>query len=400
LIICPASAIYQWVDEFNIWLNKPCITLNNVKNRISYLDEYWTNGLVLSYGLLKETKKTKGLVPYVQKHMPDAIILDEAHRIKDPNSANTRAVFKTINCPVKIALTGTPAPNKPQEIYSILHWLYPKKFKGYWSFIDYFFEKETKYSKTHTYTEIGGFQPGKDTMLQTFLASISTERKRREVMPWLPEKDYQKIRLPATKEQLKYLSELKEYYTTENIQVQGILDRLVRYRQICLHPVLIGLKGNSPKLEWLKEYIEDYPKKPIIIFSKFTSFLKILNSELLEEKGLIIGETPIKKRNELKLAFQSGKINLLLINIDAGKEALTLDRAEVAIFTDKYPPVGDIMQAEDRFISTTEDKASKPHTIIELMIKDTYDEQLYKLLEQRKSATDIINDYKKYLKGV
>jgi hypothetical protein len=58
------------------------------------------------------------------------------------------------------------------------------------------------------------------------------------------------------------------------------------------------------------------------------------------------------------------------------------------------------MQAEDRFISTTEDKASKPHTIIELMIKDTYDEQLYKLLEQRKSATDIINDYKKYLKGV
>jgi SNF2 family DNA or RNA helicase len=219
-------------------------------------------------------------------------------------------------------------------------------------------------------------------------------------MPWLPDKDYQQIKLPATTAQLKYLNELQQYFTTEGIQVQGILDRLIRYRQICLHPGLLNLKGNSPKLDWLKTYLDNNPDKPVIVFSKFTSFLKILDTELLEKKGLIIGDTPIEKRNQLKLDFQCGKINLLLINTDAGKEALTLDRAEVAIFTDKYPPIGDILQAEDRFIATTEDKKDKPHTIIELMIKDTYDEQLYKLIEQRKSSVDIINDYKKYLKGV
>ena len=88
---------------------------------------------------------------------------------------------------------------------------------------------------------------------------------------------------------------------------------------------------------------------------------------------------------------------MLLINLDAGKESLTLDRAETAIFTDKYPPAGDIQQAEDRFVATTEAKANKPHLIIELMIKGTYDEDLYKLVQKNIRETDIINDYKKYL---
>jgi SNF2 family DNA or RNA helicase len=402
LIICPASATYQWVEEYERWMNKSCITMHNTNSRELYLDKHWTNGFVISYGLLKQTVRAKGLINYITTHMPDAIILDEAHRIKDPKSANARAVFQTIKCPIRIALTGTPAPNKLEEIFSILHWLYPTKFKSYWTFIDNYFQKEIKYGQGgRKYIDIGGFQEGKELVLQKFLDTISTQRKRKEVMPWLPEKDYEKIRLEPTKEQKKYITELENYFCVEDIQVQGVLDRLIRVRQICLHPKLLNLKGTSPKIEWIKEYLSDYPEKPVIIFSKFTSFLKILDTELEKEKGLIIGETPIEKRNELKLAFQSGKINLLLINIDAGKEALTLDRAETTIFTDKYPPVGDIQQAEDRFVATTEDKKDKPHTIIELMIKDTYDENLYTLLEQRKEITDIINDYKKYLqKGV
>jgi SNF2 family DNA or RNA helicase len=403
LIICPASAIYQWIDEYEKWLQKPCVAMNSTKYREQYLDKNWTDGFVASYGLLKKTARSKGLIDYILKNIPDAIILDEAHRIKDPKSANAKALFQTVKCPVRIALTGTPAPNKLEEIYSILHWLFPTKFRTYWTFIDAYFNKEIKYGTGgRQYIDINGFQEGKEAILQKFLDTISTQRKRKEVMPWLPEKDYQKIRLEPTDKQTKYIYELENYFCAEDIQVQGVLDRLVRIRQICLYPKLLNLAGTSPKMDWIKDYLNDYPDKPIIIFSKFTSFLKILNEELAEkEKGLIIGETPIEKRNELKLAFQSGKINLLLINIDAGKEALTLDRAETTIFTDKYPPVGDIQQAEDRFVATTEDKKDKPHTIIELMIKGTYDERLYELLEQRKEITDIINDYRKYLmKGV
>ena len=86
------------------------------------------------------------------------------------------------------------------------------------------------------------------------------------------------------------------------------------------------------------------------------------------------------------------------IQIDAGKEGLTLDRAEAEIFIDQFPPAADIQQAEDRFVSTTQDKADKPHQIIRLMLDKTYDKECYNLVTKRASSIDVINSYIKYLK--
>lgn len=399
LIICPASAIYQWQEEFELWLNRPCIAVTGTRAQKINLVSEWTDGLVISYDSFKDTAKHEGLHQIILKAQPDGVILDEAHRIKNAKTAISKAVFKCIKVPYRMALTGTPAPNKPHEIFNILKWLYPDTFSSKWRFINYFFwVTDRRRPGGGTFKDINGFKPGKEQELIRTLSNISTQRKRIEVMPWLPNKDYQQIKLPCTPEQTRYLQDLKDHFETEHIVTQGILDRLVRMRQICLHPALLNLKGKSPKINWIRDYLNDYPNRPIIIFSKFTSFLKLIDQELPSiRKGVIIGETPIKERNYLKNAFQNGDLNLLLINIDAGKEALTLDRAEITIFTDKYPPVGDIQQAEDRFVATTRAKANKPHTIIELMMKNTYDEQLYTLLRQRKSETDIINDYKRYL---
>lgn len=412
LIITVSSAIFQWKEEFEKWTNRPCIVVNGTRTQREKQIAQWTDGLVISYDSFKtitpriknketmeETKGRKGHIEEILKHNPEAIILDEAHKIKNYKSNIAESVFQLINIPRKLALTGTPAPNKPYEIYSILHFLYPKIFTGYWKFIgDYFTTRKVNMNGRH-FIDIIGFKPGKQFKLQTQLNFISTNRKRTDVMDWLPEKDYQKIRLEATKEQKKYIKELEAYFETENIITQGVLDRLIRERQIYLAPALLGLKGSSPKIDWIKQFIKDYPETPIIIFSKFTSFIKLLEKELPNDSYYsIIGETSMKKRDEYKKFFQNGEKNILLIQIDVGKEALTLDRAEAIIFCDKFPPAADISQAEDRFIATTKENASKPHTIYELMIKNTYDEELYKLVQERKEVIDIINNYKKYLK--
>ena len=88
----------------------------------------------------------------------------------------------------------------------------------------------------------------------------------------------------------------------------------------------------------------------------------------------------------------------MLINIKAGKEGITLDTADVAIFTDKYPPIGDILQAEDRFVATTKDKLNTGHTIIDLVMKDSYEENILSLLDKNASEVDLINNYIKYVK--
>lgn len=412
LIICPPSAILQWQQEYIRWFKEPCIALiGTAMQRNKYISE-WTHGLVIGYDSLKmkdyynkEPDGTKvyshslGDLTLIAKHKDiEGLILDEAHRIRNHSTKAAEAVFKLSTIPNKLALTGTPTTGKQEEIYSILHFLYPHIFTGYWRFIDYYFEQIPK----NIYTKGGvrktvEISPIKKTQeLQEFLNVISTQRKRKEVMPWLPDKEYINLEFECSKEQALYIKELREFFETEHIVTQGILDTLIRERQICLSPALLSLSGDSPKLTWLKLYLNDYPDTPTIIFSKFTSWLEYLSTEL-NIPYLITGKVSKENRNKLKKDFQEGKINVLLINIDAGKEALTLDRAEVTIFTDKFPPVGDIEQAEDRFVATTEAKANKGHLIYNLIMKDTYEIDIINGLSNKATELDLINNYNKYL---
>lgn len=401
LIITTASSVTQWKDEYERWLKKPCVLCTGTPKQKLKAVEEWTHGLIISIDSFKETKSSKGLIEPILKKKPKQIILDEAHKIKNPQSANAAALFKTNHIPYRLALTGTPAQGKPYDIFSILRFLYPSEFRSFWKFLEEYFiiEEQTVYikGKPRTFKTYEKFQPGKEYELQLKLNQISTQRKRKDVMPWLPDKYYEQVKLKPTKEQKRYLQELQDTYKTEDIVTTGTLDRLVRYRQICLDPALLNLKGKSPKTEWILQYLKDYPDEHIIIFSKFTSYLCKLAEQLNTTWAMLIGSTTTAQRGQFVKDFQAKKFKVFLINIDAGKEALTLDAADTTIFTDKYPPIGDIEQAEDRFIASTIDKKNKAHKIIELMITDSFDEQIYILLKQRKSETDVINNYKKYL---
>lgn len=401
LIITTASSLFQWKEEYETWLGKNCVVCTGTPtNKLKAIGS-WTNGLVVSLDSFKETASRSGLIEPILSREPKMVILDEAHKIKNPKSANAKAIFKTRHIPYRLALTGTPAQGKPYDVFSILKFLFPSDFGSYWKFIDEYFEIQDNIvwqnGRPRKFKTYDNFKPDKAAQLQELLNTFSTQRKRKDVMPWLPDKFYERVRLSPTREQKKYLKDLEETYRTEDIVTTGILDRLVRYRQICLDPGLLNLQGKSPKTEWILQYLKDYPDEQIIIFSKFTSYLIKLSEQLQTSWALLVGSTPAKQRGKFIRDFQAGKFKVFLINIDAGKEALTLDAAETTIFTDKFPPIGSIEQAEDRFIASTEEKAHKAHKIIELMIADTFDEQIYKLLEKRKSETDIINNYNKYI---
>lgn len=398
LIVCPASAQYQWAAECLTWLGINAEIIKGTPAHRERMLHNWTSGpVIISYDLLKTTARSGGCIDLVLARKPDGVILDEVHRIKNHKSAAAKTAFKLIKTPYRLALSGTPCPNKPEEIYSTLHFLRPEQFKSYWPFIEEYFYVATSFGTHGAYKDILSFKPYKEKQLQMLLHDISIQRKRKDVMPWLPDKDRQDILLPLTATQTKQLDELSKYFEVGDVVTQTILDRLLRYRQICLHPALIGLPGASPKTEWLIQRVKDYPDESIIIFSKFTSYINML-SELLPDCRTIVGATAIKQRADYVSDFQAGKIKTLIINIDAGKEALTLDRATTVIFTDQYPPAADIQQAEDRFVATTEQKKDKAHTIIRLIMKGSYDEQLCELVNQRATAIDVINDYNKYLK--
>ena len=400
IIVCPKSAIPVWTDEYNKWTGKEATPIQGSKNKKEELVKEWkNNAIILSYDAFKPTKNRNGFVDMLLKKNPEGIIFDEAHRMKNRNSKNFEAAKHCNKIKYMLLLTGTPSA-KPDDVWTLLHLLDSKRFSSYWRFVDEFLIATKKYFKNKEFTDIIGIKPSAKPYLVKILNEYSTNRKRKDVMQWLPEKTRINIRLKGTDKQYKHLENLKEYWETDDIVTKGVLDRLIRYRQICLDPRILGLKGTSAKTEWLLDYCEDYPDTPKIIFTKFTSYINILTQDLQKKKipfASITGATKTENRKKYIKDFQEGKFNTLILNIDAGKEALTVDRAEVTIFMDKYPPHTDIQQAEDRFVATTKEKANKEHLIYNLMIKDSYDEQICKMLEKGASETDVINNYKKYI---
>lgn len=401
LVITTSSALYQWKNEYTRWLGKPCLVVDGTPKKKQQTIEEWTHGLIISYGSIKETSTREGHVQEILKKKPTMVVLDEAHTIRNPTTWGAKAIFKLSKIPFRLALTGTPAYGESKDIFSILKFLFPDKFSSAYKFYNDYFKQSTIFiGFGKTKTEYKYFLPGKEKELQRFLSQYCTQRKRKDVMQWLPEKDKEIVRLPLTKEQKKYLEDLQRSYQTEDLITQGVLDRLIRYRQICLDPGILELKSKSPKTQWILDFISENPNTPIIIFSNFTQYIQRLSDTFREKKILfasIVGEVAPKMREQYVTDFQSGKFNVLLINTMSGKEALTLDRAEAIIFTDVFPPIGAIEQAEDRFVATTESKKDKPHVIYNLVMAESFDEDIIKLLQERKTETEVINNFRSSL---
>ena len=410
LIVCTASMLYTWAQEAEQWTDREVFPFTGTTKRRQILLDNWaatSNGiLIISYDLFKTTKRNEGLKYIIRDTIkPEGLIVDEVHRCAGRKTANFKSLRYMSRIPKRLYLTGTPAPNHPSQVWSILTMVDPKEFTSYWRFVEHFFEIEqqrlpayiaAKVGMTHTQSP-SGFLPGKEDEYVQMLDHYSIMRKRQDVMPWLPEREEPtRIKLPPTNQQLKALHELEEFFETGNIITQGILDMLLRCRQITLHPGLLDIKSKSPKLEWLKTYVSDYPENSIVVFSRFTQFLKLAVKQDFKDAGIIIGETPALHRKRLLDSFQSGRIKLLFIQIDAGKEGLTLDRADTLIFTDVYPPASDILQARDRIIATQKNRV-KPTEIIELVLSQTYDECIYDIVDKRIQSADVANNYINYL---
>ena len=399
VIICPASLVYNWAEEYKRWTGDPATVVESTKQDLTT----WVEGaLVINYEKLRATKKTTGMWQAVLDAKPEAVIIDEAHRIKTrPTRANkaytTRAVFKLKKIPIRLALTGTPAYNKPQDLYNILHFLFPRQYTSYWNWIEEYFEQRPKWTPNGMSTDIIGIAPAKKEVFQQNLDILCIMHKRKEVMSWLEDMpDPTVIKLPCTKQQKKYIDDLEQWFETDGIITQGVLDNLIRIRQVCGAPEILGLKGRSPKIDWLQQYVKDFPEKSILVFSNSRKLLELAQPKV---KGsfIVSGAIGLRDRQHAVKNFQEGKTKVLLIQTQAGKEGLTLDQADVTIFLDTYPPAADYTQAKDRMVATTPER-NKPKELIHVMMGNTYDEVMYQLVKNNIDATAVINDYYRYIK--
>lgn len=321
------------------------------------------------------------------------IIADEAHRAKNRKAQQTRAL-KALKTAWKTALTGTPVMNKPEDLWSILNWLYPEVWRSFWKFYDRFVNYEVQYP--HNYRKILG--PKNEKELRELIDPYFTRRTKQEVLKDLPDKYYTVIEVELSPKQRKIYDQMKKDMIAwlesqdeeKPLAAPVVIAQLIRLQQFALAYADVTddgviLTDPSSKIDALMQMLEDNPDEPIVVFSQFKRAITLVERRL-ESAGIryvrITGDDSSHARTDAVDDFQAGRANVFLGTIGAGSEGITLTRSSTVVFLDRDWTPARNAQAEDRLHRIGQKDAVQ---VIDIVAKDTVDQMRMEKLEMKKS---------------
>lgn len=389
MVVCPSSLLYNWQDELESFSPdlRSVVVIGTPEERKMILQSYSNYDVILiSYPILRRDIE---LLKEITFH---TVFIDEAQFIKNPDSINAKAV-KSLNAVHRFALTGTPIENNLSELWSIFDYLMPGYLYSHAKFVNTYEKPIVKYNDEEVLKK-----------LNFHIKPFILRRMKRDVLHELPEKTEKKMISDMTEPQkevyLSYLEEIKKKINME-ISENGfeksrfmILASLTRLRQICCHPATFveNYGEDSGKLNLLLQLVENAIANGhrILIFSQFTSMLKIIEGELRKLKigyFYLDGGTPVEERSENVKAFNAGEKEIYLVSLKAGGTGLNLVGADMVIHYDPWwnPAVEE--QATDRVYRIGQ---KNKVTVIKLITKGTIEEKIYKLQERKRDLADSV----------
>lgn len=325
------------------------------------------------------------------------VILDEAHKIKNPDSTVTKA-FHVLgpNFKRKLIITGTPIANRPFDIWSLIKFLDQGKHLG----TDFNAFKSTLNLPSNS-------SEAKKSNFQSELASIFPKISEfcvRETKDSgrlsLPKREYITIKTEWEPRQLEIYRNVREQLGTHIVsegiptfdESESILKRLLRLVQIASNPAILDESytfepGKYPYLEIELSRITMTGEKAIV----WTSFIK--NANWLFEKlnefspRKLHGKMSIDERNRSVRHFKNDPNSKVLIATPgAAKEGLTLTVANHVIFYDRSFSLDDYLQAQDRIHRISQEKKCFVYNFI---MEQSVDEWVNKLLGAKEVAAKL-----------
>lgn len=353
LIVCPATLKMQWGQEIERFTSESYIIIDGDRNKRAKQyqrarDENITYTIVnyellrerMTTGVDKKGKRIKGDyldVSWVNAVGYDMIIVDEAHRMKNPMTLTSMAI-REIQPPFRLLMTGTPIEKDLQNIFQLADYLSPNIF----STETYDFEERRKAFEDRFL--VMGWNPfalkyGRRVpvvkgvknvgLLKNTIAPYMLRRTTEDVSDEMPESfeniqvvewesKHQKKLYEDLQSELMSLAEKQGRAETEEaaIKVENEMNAMLMYMQeVCDAPELL-LKSDSliakrkcekfakkkgkelsfpdpPKLTRLIEMVEDIISsgEKVVIFTKFERMTQIianrleeLNEEMMKEK--------------------------------------------------------------------------------------------------------------------
>ena len=348
-----------------------CNNLNTIKSRVA--------------GISFQDKDGNSLIP----ENYDLLVCDEAHYLKNPKSNRTKVVKKAFaNAPKKLLLTGTAIKSFTFEFFPLLNFIDPNEFKSEHVFGVKF---------------CAGFQDNfgwnysglsNEAELYERIAPFFIRRLKSDVLKFLPPKTFTHIPIELSPEEYREYKSIEKNVSEdsdENSNDATHLTNIQKFKMFTSHA-----KAHRA-FEIIQNIIESGEK--IVVFAEFVSTAEKIKEHFGEKAVLFTGKKNITEKNEAVTSFMNDeKIQIFVGTIGSASVGLTLTVASIALFIDQPWTPSDREQAEDRIhrASTTADKVQ----IIRLICKDTIDEDIIKLLEEKEKVVSKVLDAKIFDKQI
>ena len=386
-VVTKKSLVENWCNEINSHCHiTPHVLSSNRRRNSTSL-----NSPVLLYVMNYEViASNNALISLFLQTCRVGCILDESQKIKNPEAALTRTFHDLASdFERRIIMTGTPAANRPYDIWSQIRFLDGGEALGH-TFEA--FKRDTDLSAW------SGDYGERLTRIHRSLTRFTIRETKATAGIHLPRKTIKthKVELPAWQmdKYRAYRDELAYHYELEGVietdSVDGILKRLLRLVQCASNPALIDgqYKLEPGKYTLLIDMCHEFTiDSKIIVWTGFVDNVDWLADRLTDfDPVRIHGNLPIHERNRAVESFTRSTNKILVATPGAAKEGLTLTTANHAIFYDRGFSLDDYLQAQDRIHRISQTRDCYIHNII---ASDTIDEWVDVLLAAKYRAAQL-----------
>ncbi|XP_071784653.1 chromodomain-helicase-DNA-binding protein 9-like [Asterias amurensis] len=241
LVIAPLSTIANWQREFETWTDINAIVYHGSAQSRHMIAEYEMYYKDSKGRRIPNVYRFKVLITTYEIVLADCqelseiewrlSIIDEAHRLKNRNCKLLEGL-RCFDVEHRVLLTGTPLQNNIDELFSLLNFLEPGRFRSISQFLGDFGDL-----KTESQVE----------KLQQLLKPMMLRRLKEDVEKNLAEKEETIIEVELTNIQKKYYRAILERNfsflskgTNSSANLPNLMNTMMELRKCCNHPFLIN----------------------------------------------------------------------------------------------------------------------------------------------------------------
>ncbi|MBY2941837.1 DEAD/DEAH box helicase [Rhizobium laguerreae] len=396
LIVTKKGLIENWRTEISSHAHLKPRLLGQDRNANFFALNSPARLYLAHYEVLQSEKKRLELFLRTRKV---AVLLDEAHKIKNPEAEISEALHSLSPSFVRRAImTGTPVANRPYDLWSQIKFLdlgvsLGDDFAAFKRDLDLTNDLGRDHRKAEA---LASALEGLFVKIRPFCVR---ETKKTAALQ-LPGKTIRNLECELESRQAEIYAQFRDQLAAIVVRqgkpilddAEEILKRLLRLVQVASNPALVdqSYKAAPGKMRALDDLVcsaIDAGEK-VVVWTSFTQNAEILCRHLDEfGAALVHGGVPISKREEALSAFKNDpQTRVLVATPGAAKEGLTLTVANHAVFYDRSFSLDDYLQAQDRIHRISQER---PCFVTNLIARDTVDGWVDALLSAKHLAAQL-----------